>query len=53
LEVSGEDAWVAAQVLAGREEFMARFILGMYQAAHEGSSPVSTRYSGSSSAANP
>ena len=36
LEVSGEDAWVAAQVLAGREEFMARFILGMYQAAHEG-----------------
>jgi uncharacterized protein YbjT (DUF2867 family) len=32
----GEDSWVAAQVAAGQEEFMARFMLGMYQAAHEG-----------------
>jgi uncharacterized protein YbjT (DUF2867 family) len=35
-EVIGEDPWVAAQVAAGQEEFMARFMLGMYQAAHEG-----------------
>jgi NAD(P)H dehydrogenase (quinone) len=32
----GEDSWVAAQVAAGQEEFMARFMLGMYQAAREG-----------------
>ncbi|MFZ0090614.1 MAG: NAD(P)H-binding protein [Solirubrobacteraceae bacterium] len=35
-EAIGEDSWVAAQVAAGQEEFMARFMLGMYQAAHEG-----------------
>jgi NAD(P)H dehydrogenase (quinone) len=34
-ETIGEDAWVAARVAAGQEEFMARFLLGMYQAAHE------------------
>ena len=32
----GDDAWVAAQVAAGQPEFVARFMLGMYQAAHEG-----------------
>ena len=32
----GDDAWVAAQVTAGQPEFVARFMLGMYQAAHEG-----------------
>lgn len=31
--VLGEDAWVDAQVAAGQQEFMARFMLGMYQAA--------------------
>ena len=30
------DDWVAAQVAAGQKEFMARFTLGMYQAAREG-----------------
>ncbi len=35
-EVIGEDSWVAAQVAAGQDEFTARFMLGMYQAAHEG-----------------
>jgi NAD(P)H dehydrogenase (quinone) len=35
-EAIGEDAWVAAQLAAGQQEFMARFMLGMYQAAHEG-----------------
>jgi NAD(P)H dehydrogenase (quinone) len=35
-ETVGEDAWVAAQVAAGQQEFMARFMLGMYQAAHDG-----------------
>jgi NAD(P)H dehydrogenase (quinone) len=35
-EVIGEDSWVAAQVAAGQQEFMARFMLGMYQAAHQG-----------------
>ena len=35
-EVIGEDAWIVAQVAAGQPEFMARFMLGMYQAAHEG-----------------
>ena len=30
------DEWIAAQVAAGQQEFMARFILGMYQAAHDG-----------------
>ena len=32
----GDVAWVAAQVAAGQPEFVARFMLGMYQAAHEG-----------------
>ncbi|KQP57118.1 SDR family oxidoreductase [Agreia sp. Leaf283] len=32
----GDDAWVAAQVAAGQPEFVARFMLGMYQAAHGG-----------------
>ena len=36
LEVVGEDAWVGAQVAAGQPEFMARLLLGMYQAAHGG-----------------
>jgi uncharacterized protein YbjT (DUF2867 family) len=35
-EVIGEDSWVAAQVAAGQQEFMVRFMLGMYQAAHQG-----------------
>jgi NAD(P)H dehydrogenase (quinone) len=35
-EVVGDDAWVAAQIAAGQQEFMARFMLSMYQAAHEG-----------------
>jgi len=36
LEVLGEDAWIAAQVAAGQPEFVARFMLGMYQAANGG-----------------
>ncbi len=36
LAVMEPDEWVAAQVAAGREELMARFLLGMYQAAHDG-----------------
>ena len=32
----GDGAWVAAQVAAGQPEFVARFMLGMYQAAHGG-----------------
>lgn len=35
-EVVGEDEWVARQVAAGRPETMARFMLGMYQAAADG-----------------
>jgi NAD(P)H dehydrogenase (quinone) len=35
-EAIGDDSWVGAQVAAGRQEFIARFMLGMYQAAHEG-----------------
>jgi NAD(P)H dehydrogenase (quinone) len=31
-----EGAWIAAQVATGQQEFMARFMLGMYQAAREG-----------------
>lgn len=31
-----QDEWVAAEVAAGQQEFMARFTLGMYQAAEEG-----------------
>ena len=30
------DEWIAAQVAVGQKEFMARFMLGMYQAAHDG-----------------
>jgi NAD(P)H dehydrogenase (quinone) len=36
LAVIDQDEWVAAQIAAGQPEFMARFMLGMYQAAHEG-----------------
>ncbi len=35
-EVLGEEAWVAAQVAHGTQEFMARFLLGFYQAAQRG-----------------
>lgn len=35
-EVIDPDAWLAAQMAAGRPEFVARFTLGMYLAAHEG-----------------
>lgn len=35
-EAIGDDSWVAAQVAAGQQEFMARFMLGMYQAAYHG-----------------
>lgn len=36
LEVMDQDEWVAAQVATGQQEFMARFLLGLYQAAHQG-----------------
>jgi NAD(P)H dehydrogenase (quinone) len=36
LEMMDQDEWVAAQVAKGQPEFVARFLLGMYQAAHEG-----------------
>jgi NAD(P)H dehydrogenase (quinone) len=35
-EVIGEDAWLDAQLAAGQPEFVARFTLGLFQAAHEG-----------------
>jgi uncharacterized protein YbjT (DUF2867 family) len=35
-ELIEPDEWVAARVAAGQPEFVARFTLGMYQAAHEG-----------------
>ena len=35
-EAIGEASWIAAQAAAGQDAFMARFTLGMYQAAHEG-----------------
>ena len=35
-EVVGEDAWVGAQLAVGQPEFMARLLLGMYQAANGG-----------------
>ncbi|MCU4186544.1 NAD(P)H-binding protein [Acidiferrimicrobium sp. IK] len=35
-EVIDGDAWVADQVSAGQQEFMARFMLGTYQAARDG-----------------
>ncbi|KQO64536.1 NAD(P)H-binding protein [Curtobacterium sp. Leaf261] len=34
--VLGDDAWIDAQVAGGQEEFVARFMLGMYQAAAGG-----------------
>jgi uncharacterized protein YbjT (DUF2867 family) len=34
--VVDDEEWVAAQIAAGRPEMMARFTLGMYQAAREG-----------------
>ncbi|GAA4667691.1 NmrA family NAD(P)-binding protein [Frondihabitans cladoniiphilus] len=34
--VLGEEAYIAAQVAAGQPEFMARFMLGMYEAADQG-----------------
>jgi len=34
--VMDQDKWLAAQVAAGQQEFVARFLLGMYQAAHQG-----------------
>ena len=34
--VMDQDEWIAAQVAAGQKEFMARFMLGMYQAAQRG-----------------
>jgi hypothetical protein len=36
LVVMDPDEWVAAQIVAGQPEFVARFTLSMYQAAHEG-----------------
>jgi NAD(P)H dehydrogenase (quinone) len=36
VEVVEPEAWVAAQVAAGTPEFMARFTLGIYQAAEQG-----------------
>jgi NAD(P)H dehydrogenase (quinone) len=35
-ELVDESSWIAAQVAAGQQEFMARFMLGMYQAAQRG-----------------
>jgi hypothetical protein len=35
-EVMDESEWVAAQIAQGAQEFMARFVLGMYQAAQQG-----------------
>lgn len=34
--VMDQDEWIAAQIAAGQPEFMVRFTLPMYQAAHEG-----------------
>ena len=36
LEVLESEAWVAVQVAGGTEEFIARFLLGMYRAAEQG-----------------
>jgi uncharacterized protein YbjT (DUF2867 family) len=36
LVVLDPEEWVAAQVAAGQQEFMVRFLLGMYQAAEQG-----------------
>jgi len=35
-QVMETDEWVASQIAAGRPDFVARFTLGMYRAAHEG-----------------
>ena len=35
-DVVDPDAWTAAQITAGRPEFVARFALGTYQAANQG-----------------
>jgi NAD(P)H dehydrogenase (quinone) len=35
-EVLGEQEWLAAQIAQGTQEFMARFLLGFYQAARRG-----------------
>lgn len=35
-EILDEDDWLAAQIAGGAKEFMARFSLGMYQAANQG-----------------
>jgi uncharacterized protein YbjT (DUF2867 family) len=35
-EILGEEDWLAAQVARGTQEFMARFLLGFYQAAQRG-----------------
>ena len=36
IKVQDPDEWVAAQIATGQPEFVARFLLGMYQAAHHG-----------------
>ena len=36
LDIMDPEVWVAAQIASGQQEFMARFLLGMYQAAHGG-----------------
>lgn len=36
IQVLGEEEWISAQVASGQQEFMARFMLGMYQAASGG-----------------
>ena len=36
LRVQHPDEWIAAQVGTGQPEFLARFLLGMYEAAHDG-----------------
>ena len=35
-QLMAEDDWVAAQVATGRQELMARYMLGMYDAASQG-----------------
>jgi NAD(P)H dehydrogenase (quinone) len=36
IAVQDPEDWVTAQVVTGQPEFVARFLLGMYQAAHDG-----------------
>jgi NAD(P)H dehydrogenase (quinone) len=49
-EVLGEEEWIAAQIAAGQKEFMAKFMLGMYQAANqrffEGTDPLLSKLLG-------